>query len=786
MAQQTHEAQANRLIHETSPYLLQHAHNPVDWHPWGREAFEEARRRDVPILVSIGYSTCYWCHVMERECFENEAIARVMNENLVCIKVDREERPDVDDLYMTALQILSGSGGWPLNMFIEPASLKPIWGGTYFPPEANPKFGNRPSWPQIVRNVNQAWRSDREGMLEQAENLGAAVADQIGQVRRPVRIGQDQVAQAVSMLLNMHDRANGGFGRAPKFPQPAYLELLLTFRDYAGDDETRRGTDGAIRLTLERMALGGMFDQVGGGFHRYSVDERWLVPHFEKMLYDNGQLAAVYAVAAREYDEPLFRRVAQRSCEYVLREMTSPEGAFFSAQDAEVNHREGQNYLWTLEQMEQVLGAEDAALAAEAYGVKLGPNFQDPHHPDDPPANVLYLPQRAEQIAARLGMEEHALLGRLERINSALYEARLKRDQPGLDDKILTGWNGLMIAGLATTGRLLADAGGDRFIEAARRAAEFILREMRDERDGLLRSHRAGTSKIPAFCEDYALLVRGLLALHRAGRDEAGEYLDRALALVAEAEHLFGDAETGAWYDTRAEQEDLFVRAASLYDGAIPSPTSVMLNNLIDLYEITGDDAHLQRAISGLRACSAFLARSPVGACGSTRALLRLLAIDDEAVAAAQPADAAAAMMPGAAPEDAVKVLADREVVTVGADKPDGLVLRIEIDEGFHINAANPGGDGLVPFRVFIAHGTGVKAYADYPKGTPYSPAWVEADDEAAHIQVYTGTIDVPVVLERAGDFTGTPVIALTYQVCSDEACFTPSTVELDVSIERE
>ncbi|MEL6797226.1 MAG: thioredoxin domain-containing protein, partial [Planctomycetota bacterium] len=368
----------NRLIHSTSPYLLQHAHNPVDWYPWGDEAFAAARQRGVPIFLSIGYSTCYWCHVMERESFESEATAAVMNERFVCVKLDREERPDVDDVYMTATQAMTGRGGWPMSVFLEPESLKPYYCGTYFPP--TPRHG-MPSFEQLLIGMSDAWAERSDDVVLQANRLGEAVAEQLVSRDQPVMIGAEQVQQAVGTLLKIADMQHGGFAGAPKFPQPAYIDFLLEVRD-ASDEPTRQAIDRVVTLTLDQMIMGGIHDHVGGGFHRYSVDAFWTVPHFEKMLYDNGQLAATYARAARIYGNADYRRAATRTCDYIIREMTSPDGGFFSAQDAEVDSREGLNYLWTPDEVRAVLSAADADFAIERFGLDAGTNFQDPHHAD--------------------------------------------------------------------------------------------------------------------------------------------------------------------------------------------------------------------------------------------------------------------------------------------------------------------------------------------------------------------------------------------------------------------
>ncbi|MBM4109594.1 MAG: thioredoxin domain-containing protein, partial [Phycisphaerae bacterium] len=494
----------NRLAGQTSPYLLQHARNPVDWWPWGPEAFDEARRRDVPILLSIGYSTCYWCHVMERESFENEEVAAVINREAVPIKLDREERPDVDDLYMAATLIVRGQGGWPMNCFLEPATLKPFFCGTYFPAEAR---GEMPGFADIVSRVGHAWRTQRERVLGDARTIADAVREQTSADEPPVDLGPGQVSQGVETLLRMADRDRGGFGHAPKFPQPTLIEFLLDVRPRAGDADTAGAIDAVVRRTLDAMACGGVRDQAGGGFHRYAVDHAWLVPHFEKMLYDNAQLAAVYAHAATLYGDPEYARVARETVAYVRRELTEPGGAFCSAQDAEVDHREGLNYLWTPEQVRAAMPPDDAEWAIKVYGLDQGPNFQDPHHPHDSPANVLRLAARPERLAGDQRLTREAFVERLRRVNAALYEARLKRKQPLLDDKVIASWNGMMIAAMARVGQVLDDPDT---VDAAERAADRVLALLTSP-EGPRRVARAGVpGHAAALLEDHAALASGL------------------------------------------------------------------------------------------------------------------------------------------------------------------------------------------------------------------------------------------------------------------------------------
>ncbi len=778
------DAAPNRLISETSPYLLQHAHNPVDWYPWGPEAFAAARARSVPIFLSIGYSTCYWCHVMERESFESPAIAAIMNERFVCIKVDREQRPDVDDLYMAATQAYTGSGGWPMSVFLEPETLRPFWCGTYFPTE--PRHGI-PSFPQVLEGMSRAWNEQRGQVLAQSEQLAEVVRQYVAEVAEPAHVGASQIEVAVSTLLAQLDRTHGGFGGAPKFPQPAYLDFLLSVRASL-DDDARTAVDHALRLTLDRMAIGGIRDHVGGGFHRYAVDAIWLVPHFEKMLYDNAQLASVYARAAEVFEDAEYRRVVRDILDYVRREMMldaerAPNGAvhagFASAQDAEVNHREGQNYLWTIEQVQAALGGEDGTWAAHVYGLDLGTNFRDPHHPDDAASNVLRLADRPEALATAEGVSAEDSLARLQRVNRKLLEARIRREQPMRDDKALASWNGLMITAFARASSLFDDR---ELYDVAERAARFVLEHMTDDEDRLFRVWRQGKSSTPAFLEDYAAIITALLALHRAA---PGFTADAAFAREAAAhfarlaEAEFGDGE-GVYHDTRAEQNDLFVRARSTYDGAVPSGASTMLHALIDLAEATNDPADIRRAARALRAMSGAIARGPVPAINATRALHRAITHSQwpETLLALIPEPAAAPAPPPNANFTPVEVFASTDRVRVAPDEPGEIHLSLRIAEGYHIVAADPGpaGSELVPLRVGLVAGTGVSVYADYPEGEPFG--------EGGELRVHFREIALRIAIERNAEPPARPILGLTFQACTDTECLLPQTVELDVAID--
>lgn len=800
-------AHTNRLARETSPYLLQHAHNPVDWWPWGPEAFAEARRRDVPIFLSIGYSTCYWCHVMERESFESEDIAALMNRHFVCIKVDREERPDVDNLYMTATQIFSGRGGWPMSVFLEPEHLRPFWCGTYFPAEPRPGI-NIPTFPQILEGMSGAWTNQRAGVIEQAEGLAAAVREHLAGATAPVPVGKRDVERAIERLLQSFDQTNGGFGGAPKFPQTVYADFLLDARTQAADKDTRDAIDRAVQGSLDAMALGGIRDHVGGGFHRYAVDATWTVPHFEKMLYDQALLARLYTRAARTYDDTEYKRVVRETLEYVLREMTDPAGGFHSAQDAEVDGKEGLNYLWTPTQLAEVLDPGEAEFAAEVYSLTAGPNFRDPHHPDEPHANVLRLAARPNSLAARFSLSRDEFLMRLAKVNRTLYAARQKRKQPRLDDKTLAEWNGLMIAAFAGAAELFKD---HRYLDAAERAARFVIEHMTDDSGRLRRSWRDGTATIPGVLEDSAAMLTGLLAVHRATLARDGKplgsastpYLEHATALHQLARADFGatdNAGDGGYHDTRADREDLFVRSRTTYDGATPCGSSLMLHALLDLAEAAAHPAdksrYLDEAVALLRALSPSLSRDPLATVNSVRGLLRLLATDrstrdDDTFASPDAEEAHEEPCPESPDTSPVEIYSEGETLQVAPDKPTETMLLVRIADGYHVTAADPhpGHElndpalALTPFRVHMIGGTGLAAYADYPTGTPHGTSHDLADDT---FLAYESEFELRVAIEQTGPVTGHPRLAITYQACTDTECLLPRTVELDLDIKPE
>ena len=583
---------ANRLASETSPYLLQHAHNPVDWYPWSPEAFELARREDKPVLLSVGYSACHWCHVMERESFENDDIAALMNQLFVSIKVDREERPDVDQIYMQAVQSMTGRGGWPMTVFLTPDGV-PFYGGTYFPPEDR---HGMPAFPRLLRSIADAYHSRRGEVLE----AGRQLVETMGQSGRLTGstslLGRDVLTRAYLGIGGEFDERDGGLGQAPKFPQPMTWEAVLRVARRTGD---ARGL-AMLRHTLTRMARGGIYDQLGGGFHRYSVDGQWLVPHFEKMLYDNAQLASLYLHGWLATGDPLYRRIAEETLDYVRREMTHPAGGFYSAQDADSEGVEGKFFVWSADEIRAVLGDPALARAALAYwGVDDGPNFEG--------HSILFVPREPEEVAGTLGMTVDELMTAIGRARALLHAAREPRVHPALDDKVLASWNGLMLAAFAEAASVLGRAD---YLAAAVRNAEFLGKQM--VRDGrLLRSWKDGQARITGYLEDYSMVGAGLLSLYEATFDR--RWLDESRRLAEEALRLFWSADLNAFFDTGHDQEALVVRPRNLFDNAVPSGTSVAIDWLLRLAVIVGEERYEAIALKALRPMVDLMQRYPSG-----------------------------------------------------------------------------------------------------------------------------------------------------------------------------
>ena len=588
----TEHKHTNRLAGETSPYLLQHRHNPVDWYPWSPEAFERARADDKPLLLSVGYSACHWCHVMERESFENEEIAALMNRLFVNIKVDREERPDVDQIYMQAVQSMTGHGGWPMTVFLTPEGV-PFYGGTYFPPVAR---HGMPAFPRLLQGVAEAYRERRGEVVE----AGKQLIDQLRQGERlkssNTLLTDEILFSAYQALSGEFDEREGGMGRAPKFPQPMSWKFLLRFWKRTGNARALE----MARLTLTKMARGGMYDQLGGGFHRYSVDAQWLVPHFEKMLYDNAQLASLYLHGWLATGDPEYRRVCEETLDYILREMAHDSGGFFSAQDADSEGVEGKFFVWSADEIRAAL--PDAAMAQAAlvhWGADEEPNFEG--------RSILFVPREPSRVAQDLGIPVERLAGLVAAARTRLYEVRGKRVHPGLDDKVLASWNGLAQEAFAEAGRALGRAD---YVAAAVKNAEFITTRMKDG-DRLLRSWKDGQAKIKGYLEDYAMVGAGLLALYEATFDR--RWLDESSRLADQALALFWDGREEMFFDTGLDQEALVVRPRNLFDNAVPSGTSVAIDWLLRLAILFGEERYETLALKALRPMADLMTRHPSG-----------------------------------------------------------------------------------------------------------------------------------------------------------------------------
>ncbi len=577
----------NRLAGETSPYLLQHADNPVDWYPWGPEALERARREDKPILLSIGYAACHWCHVMERESFEDPETAALMNEGFVSIKVDREERPDLDAIYMDAVQAMRGSGGWPLTVFLTPEG-RPFYAGTYFP---NEDRHGLPAFRTVLRAIADTWRNRRDEVETMSRTIVRAVekATELGSADS--RLSPEILSEAFGRLRGSFDRRWGGFGGAPKFPQPMTLEFLIRCH--------LRGMPDALdmlTITLDRMAAGGIYDQVGGGFHRYSTDAWWHVPHFEKMLYDNAQLARLYTRAWQVTGVERYRRVADETCTYLLREMRHPQGGFFSSQDADSEGVEGRFFVWSWDELVGLVGEA----VATAFGAVREGNWEG--------TNVLWRPYPAQAVADELDLDPLGLERDLELARARLFEARERRPRPATDDKVLAAWNGLAISALAEAGRAF---GNGAYVEAAVRAAEFVLTHLRDDRGRLRRSWRDGRAGAPGYADDHALMAEACLTLYETTFEL--RWFEEARALAAELRRLFLDDGRGGFFQTGSDAEALVIRPKELFDTATPGGNSAAADVLLRIAHLTGDAEDERAAASALRLVREGMTSAPTG-----------------------------------------------------------------------------------------------------------------------------------------------------------------------------
>jgi hypothetical protein len=595
----------NHLASEKSPYLQQHAHNPVDWYPWGEAAFEKSRSEDKPIFLSVGYSTCHWCHVMERESFENEQLAAILNRWFVPVKVDREERPDVDRIYMTFVQASTGSGGWPMSVFLTP-ELKPFFGGTYFPPDN--RYG-RPGFGAILERIAEAWRSERGRIMQSSGDAIAQLSQYTSASGSSIGTPDKTVLDsAFQHFRRMYDSAHGGFGSAPKFPRPVVFNFLLRYYARSPSQEANQEALDMTLETLRAMANGGMHDQLGGGFHRYSVDERWFVPHFEKMLYDQAQLAISYLEAFQITRDPFYAKIARSTLDYVLRDMTHPEGGFYSAEDADSvidpsnpkEKGEGAFYIWSAAELRQALGEEQFARFASVYGVKDDGNVPDDPHGEFIGKNILYLREPLDD----------ATEAQLQPSKAALLAIRSRRVRPHLDDKILTAWNGLMISAFAKGAQILEDP---RYLDAAQRASSFILTRMYIPESAVLqRRYRDGEAAIAGFLDDYAFFIGALLDLYEADFDPA--HIETAMALTDKMREVFEDKAEGAFFSTAVGDSSLVLRMKDDYDGAEPSGNSAALIDLLKLAHFTDRPDYREAAEGTLRALGPKIAQQAVAA----------------------------------------------------------------------------------------------------------------------------------------------------------------------------
>lgn len=769
----------NHLAGSSSPYLLQHVHNPVDWYPWGAEAIERARREQKPIFLSVGYSTCYWCHVMEREVFENESIAKQMNDNFVCVKVDREERPDLDEIYMTATQLMSGHGGWPNSVFLTP-ELKPFFAGTYFGPEDQ---HGRPGFPSVIAQISNVWKTDRTRVESVAARMDAAIRSMLAEGRSgatvrngDVSLDDQLVGRAVREIVDSLDPVDGGFGRAPKFPSDFYYSFLLDAKVDAAAAPSDRVRD-AVTITLDAMAAGGIHDHVGGGFHRYSVDGQWHIPHFEKMLYNQALLATAYVDAYRATGDERYADAVRGILRFVAERFTGSEGQFFSALDAETDAVEGAYYAWTRDEIVAALGEASASAFLVLYKIVPIPTMPGHLHPEG--GALVRIDRRAVVSPTERGWLE------------GLARVRATRKLPRLDDKSIASWNGMMIAAFAHASQFVhsdrMDASGGFpdavYLDAARRGADFVLRRMRMPDGALVRSVRGdSTGSHAAFLEDYAWIVHGLLALRTAETDPArkAELLQQAVALEAMAESKFWDPEAGGFF-VAEPQADLISRSKDFGDNATPSGNSVMAHNLLDLAQATGDVRYRERADELLRAFGPMLARMPRGAVFMVHALHRRL--EDGQIASGAPRSDA--RLTSAA---RVKVAAPTTVAARPAIAQQGFEFNVElaIEAGWHINGPNADARGLIPTTVAVkCDDPRIEAISTELPAPIEQPSLVKGEPP---LKVFVGGVTVSVrgsvnaALESGASILIT--IEIRYQACSDAGvCFAPSTSIVPITL---
>ncbi len=726
----------NRLVLESSPYLIQHAHNPVDWYAWGSEAFVAAKKQNKPIFLSIGYSTCHWCHVMERESFENIEIANVLNQYFISIKVDREQRPDIDETYMTSVQLMTGAGGWPMSSFLTPDG-KPFYGGTYFPPEV---FLN------LTQQASILWKEQQKDLVDRADLVAARVQLLLNRRAKAGKIDDDIVQSAVSQILESFDEFQGGFSEAPKFPQEPMLFLLLEAAErYSNKDALE-----AANYTLNAMARGGIFDQIGGGFHRYSTDNDWLVPHFEKMLYNQAHLGRVYVLAWRLTGNPFFKRVATQTLDYVLRDMTSSEGAFYSATDADSEGEEGTFFLWSRDQINSALSKDDADFVISLFGIDENGNFEG--------SNILSLPESLEQVAKDIGTTLPLLLQRIDKIRETLYTAREMREHPLRDDKILTAWNGMMISTLSQAGNLLSD---DRYSKAAETAAELIWQKNHRGNGELWRVYLNGSSTISATQEDYAYYAESLIHLYDSSQDN--KWLKRATQIVDAMLTHFWDDQGGGFFMGRSEEQLTTMSRPKDggSDSAIPSGSSVALKALQMLAFRVANANYHERADATLAYFSDTINRYPSGF----------------------------GYMLTAADNLNHGELSSQQYVAIGGIRANiqqvsqyGVKVTLDIPEGWHINSNKPLQENLIPTVISLkkgGNGWHLKR-SNYP-----TPKEQHLGFQKELLSLYDGQVEFDVELEVGLQPTRMLPLEIDLQACNDRVCLPPETVVLRTPMTR-
>ncbi len=725
----------NRLILEDSPYLQQHAHNPVNWFPWGEEAFARAKKENKPVFLSIGYSTCHWCHVMEEESFDDPKIAKILNEHFISIKVDRERRPDVDAVYMTAVQMIMGSGGWPMSSFLTPDG-KTFLGGTYFQPE---KFK------QLLVRVSDLWNSQRTMLVSQAEQISSAVARQYEGSRLAQKIDQAVIQTALNEILQRHDDLHGGFGHAPKFPNESWLLFLL-------DQALRNGNQDALEAvesSLQAMARGGIYDQVGGGFHRYSTDEQWMIPHFEKMLYNQALLAEAYLYAYQLTGHSFYARIARETLDYVLKEMTSPKGGFYSASDADSEEGEGVYFMWSMEEIRKNLPKVLAPKAIEMFGISEQGNFEG--------RNILHLPVSLEEYAEKTGTPRPLAYQELETIRAGLYKARSRRTPPFRDEKILTAWNAMMINTLAVAAEILQKP---KYLVAAERAANFIWQSNHRGSGRLWRIYLNGRSSMEAGLDDYAFLADAYLQLYDTTSQVI--WLERAKKVARVMLDDFSDEKEGGFFMSAATSDNLMARPKEISDGATPSANAAALQVLSKLSKRVPDPEYNRHAEKTLAAFSSKIKQSPSGY--------------------ATMLTAAGEMENGESGhyQYAAKGAVSIKAQTVKTDKENRLIVDITIQPGWHINAHHPLQDYLIPTSIRLSeNSSGWKlGKITYP-----APLKKKLGFQRATLALYEGEIELNASLMGSVKDNPTLPVQVRLQACNDKICLPPETILLQVPV---